>query len=366
VVQILCGIQEHHISAAVAYAVWQYWQATRDVRFLLTAGAEILLETARFWASRAALEGDGAYHIRKVIGPDEYHESVDDNAYTNRMAAWNLERGLMITALLRARWPVRWTELSRKLDLDESELERWRDVTLKLVTGFDPVTGLYEQFKGFFGLEDVDLRGYAVRGVPPDLVLGPDKTRRSQVIKQADVLMLLFLLRDSYSRSVIEANFRYYEPRTGHGSSLSPGIHAALAGRLGDADLVERYLAQTMAIDLDDRMGNAAGGIHMAAQGSLWQAAVFGCAGVEWRDDAMVVAPWLPPSWQGVECSIQWRGRTLQISVDAETDVTEIQLIDGQPLVNRTAAGADQTLDAGDSRRESTAFHWELREKVGE
>ena len=105
IVDILTGVQEQHISADVAYAVWQYWQATGDDEFLITAGAEILLETARFWSSRAQLEADGLHHIRGVIGPDEYHETIDDNAFTNVMARWNIRRALEVTALLRERWP---------------------------------------------------------------------------------------------------------------------------------------------------------------------------------------------------------------------------------------------------------------------
>src|SRR4029077_1715112 len=107
-VEVLCGTQEQHISADIAYAVWQYWEATGDDDFMRDAGAEILLETARFWASRAGLEADGKRHIRDVIGPDEYHEHIDDNAYTNVMARWNIRRGIEMAALLRARWPERW------------------------------------------------------------------------------------------------------------------------------------------------------------------------------------------------------------------------------------------------------------------
>ena len=123
VVDVLCGKQEQHISADVAYAVWQYWQATGDNDFLLDAGAEILLETGRFWASRAQPEADGRCHIRGVIGPDEYHEDIDDNAYTNVMARWNIHRALDIAALLRERWPSRWSGLAGRIGLEDSELD---------------------------------------------------------------------------------------------------------------------------------------------------------------------------------------------------------------------------------------------------
>ena len=123
-IDILTGKMEQHISADIAYAVWQYWRATGDDEFFLEAGAEILLETARFWASRAVAEADGRRHIRHVIGPDEYHEDVDDNAFTNVMARWNIARALEAIAALRARWPDRAAALCEKLALDERGTRR--------------------------------------------------------------------------------------------------------------------------------------------------------------------------------------------------------------------------------------------------
>ena len=221
VIAIRSGDLEHHVSAAVAYAVWQYWQATRDVDFLLRYGAEILLETARFWASRCRLEGDG-YHIRNVIGPDEYHEGVDDNAYTNRLAAWNIERGLETADLLARRWPERWQNLAAELRLNSAEMERWRSAATAMRVLRDPKTALLEQFEGYFGLDQVDLSDFAGRTAPMDVLLGPERTRRSQVIKQADVTMLMALLPEAFTPESRRNNFQYYEARCGHGSSLSP------------------------------------------------------------------------------------------------------------------------------------------------
>jgi trehalose/maltose hydrolase-like predicted phosphorylase len=345
-VPILCGTQEQHISADVAYAVWQYWQATNDVPFLMNAGAEILLETARFWGSRAALETDGAYHIRGVIGPDEYHESVDDNAYTNRMAAWNLDRGLLVASLLRARWPSRWTELSCRLDLEQSELNQWRDVSLGLVSGFDPATGLFEQFDGFFDLEDVDLSAYAGRGAPLDVVLGPERTRRSQVVKQADVLMLLALLPDEFDQHTLEANFGYYEPRCAHGSSLSPALHALLAARLNNMEVATRYFEQAARIDLDDARADTALGVHMGALGGLWQAAVFGFAGLAPAEHGLQLDPHLPPGWSSLSFRIRWRGRLLRFEARPEPAEVSVWLEHGRPL-NVTVWGHSRRLSAG-------------------
>ena len=310
------GLAEHHISADVAYAVWQYWQATGDTPFILRAGAEILLDTARFWCSRVALEADGRYHIRQVIGPDEYHTGVDDNAYTNEMARWNIERGLEIAAFLAAKWPDRWSELSHRLDVTPGELSCWRSIAATLAVDHDPATGLIEQFAGFTKLEQIDLRSLPSLGIPVDMILGAERTQRSQIIKQADVVMLLTLLWDRYPPDVREANVRYYEPRCAHGSSLSPPIHALVAARLGDTELADRYLHQTAAIDLDDTMGNAALGVHLGALGGLWQAVAFGFTGCALCPDGLRFDPHLPPSWRTLQLPVRWHGRLVRITVE--------------------------------------------------
>jgi kojibiose phosphorylase len=331
VVRILVGEQEQHISADIAYGVWRYWQATGDERFLVDAGAEILIETARFWAGRAEREADGRYHIRRVIGPDEYHESVDDNAYTNGMAQWNLEIGEIAARLVAERWPERWQALSRRLQLDPDEPRAWLRVARDLYTGFDERTGLFEQFQGYFGLEEIDLAAFVPRNAPMDVLLGRERTQRSQVIKQADVVMLLHLLWDRFPPAVREANFRYYEPRCGHGSSLSPAIHATVAARLGDVALAERYFRQAMEIDLADNMGNAAGGIHAAALGGLWQAAVFGFVGLDLTGEEPVHHPNLPPQWRSLALQFQWQGRQHELNLPEETRMAAPQLREAHP-----------------------------------
>jgi trehalose/maltose hydrolase-like predicted phosphorylase len=233
---------EQHISADIAYALWQYWRATGDDAFFVDAGAEILLETARFWASRAVPEPDGKRHIRHAIGPDEYHEDVDDNAFTNVMARWNIARGLETIELLRTRWPERAPALCERLALVEAELADWRDAVGRIVTGLDPATGLYEQFAGYHKLEPIDLSLYADRKVPIDVTLGRERTQRSQVVKQADVVALMALLPDEFPGAAAKANFRHYEPRCAHGSSLSAGIHALVAARLGETDIALHFL----------------------------------------------------------------------------------------------------------------------------
>ena len=315
VVRLLTGEQQLHISADVAFGVWNYWRATGDDCFLVEAGAEILIETARFWASRAERGDDGRYHIRGVIGPDEYHETVDDNAYTNGMAQWNLEVAAEIANLVADRWPEPWQALSRRLGIEPDEPRQWQQVARDLYTGFDERTRLFEQFRGYFGLEEIDLAAFVPRTAPMDVLLGRERIQRSKIIKQPDVVMLVYLLWERMAPEVRKANFEYYEPRCGHGSSLSPAIHALVAARLGDTALAELYFRQAAEIDLADSMGNAASGIHAAALGGLWQAAVFGFAGLRFCEEKPEHHANLPPSWHSLSMRFQWRGQWHELTL---------------------------------------------------
>ncbi len=340
VIGVLNGELEIHITADVAYAVWQYWQATGDDSFLLDAGAEILLETARFWASRGAWESDGRYHIRHVIGPDEYHEDVDDNAYTNLMAAWNLRRGVEVASILAQRWPERWRELSKRLAIGEEELRFWTKTADGMYVAFDPKTLLYEQFAGYYQKEPIDLLAYEPRNTAMDVILGHARINQTNVVKQADVVMAMFLLWEQFPPEVREANFRYYEPRTGHGSSLSPSVHALVAARLGDLRLAEKYLQQASEIDLGNNMGNAAGGVHAAAIGGLWQAMVLGFAGLHAGANELTFDPHLLPEWRRLDIPLHWRGRKLRVGL--EPDSLRIALEEGSDPVPVLVAGGPQ------------------------
>jgi kojibiose phosphorylase len=336
VMAVLSGREEQHISADVAYAACAYARATGDLAFLREEGAEILVETARFWASRARDDkGDGLFHIDGVIGPDEYHESIDDNAYTNWMARFNL---------LQAEQVARGVghDEAAALGVTREELARWHDVARRMYLGFDATTGLVEQFKGFHGLEYIDVGAYAPRTMPMDVLLGRPRTQASQVVKQADVVQLVALLWDELPESVRRKNFLHYEPRTGHGSSLSPGTHALVAARLGLVDMAARYLEQTADIDLGNNMGNAAGGVHAAGMGSLWQAVVFGVAGMHPAPDAwdtLSIEPNLLPAFRHVGVPLMFRGRSLVVHL--VPGAIEAHVLEGHAPVVLRARSAD-------------------------
>jgi len=168
--------------------------------------------------------------------------------------------------------------------------------------------------------------------MPIDAYLGPERVRRSKAIKQADVVALSAVLWDQWPVAVHEANFRYYEPRTAHGSSLSPALYALVAARLGDGALAQAYFRQAAEIDLANNMGNAAGGVHMGALGGLWQAAVFGAAGLRAREDGIALDPHLLPGWTEMAFPVQWRGRLLRLRLEADRRCIEVNVESGGEL----------------------------------
>lgn len=339
VVPILTGEQEEHIVAQVAWASCQYVDWTGDEEFASGPGLNLLAETARYWASRVRVAADGTAHIDRVIGPDEYHESVDDNAFTNVMARWNLRRAADAVEQVAGG--------ARVDDLDPEEPARWRRVADALVDGYDPATGVYEQFVGFSDLEPIVIAEVAPRRpIAADLLLGVDRVRRSQVVKQADVVMLHHLVPDAVEPGSLEPNLRRYEPLTAHGSSLSPAIYAAVFARAGDHDAALGALSLAARIDLDDLTGTTAGGLHMATMGGLWQALVFGIAGIRPRDGRLVVDPHVPPQWDGLDVRVRYHGALVRvraragwIQVDADAPVP-LAVGGGPGAVASTTAGA--------------------------
>lgn len=326
--RVYCGDEEIHITADVAYAVWQFWEATQDVDYLAREGAEILVETARYWASRGRVEADGKFHLRTVMGPDEYHPTIDDNAYTNYLAALNLRRGAEALAELARLRPASAEELRARLGVTPDEPEAWRRLAGRMEPGRRSPEGVIEQFFGFWSLAETLPHGDSA------LIMQSESLRSYQSLKQADVLMLLALCPGDFSPDVQWANFQYYEPRTRHGSSLSPGIHALVAARLGKLAEAERYFKQTAAIDLS-MQGNAMIGVHLAAMGSLWMTAVFGFAGVRFDGDAVRVTPHLPADWGRLAFRLRYRGRVL--SFDVTHARADVRVESGSPLAIEVA-----------------------------
>lgn len=339
-VAITTGDQEHHVAADLAWATWRYWQATADEGFMVAMGAELILEAARFWTSRTDAGEDGHFHIRDVIGPDEYHEGVADNAFTNVLARFTLRCGIEASS--------RWRAVARRVGLRAPEVACWGRLAAGLVDGFDPATLLYEQFAGFFGLEDLCAEDVAPRPYVADAILGTERVDGAQLVKQADVVMLAHMLPEVVPREVAAANYRYYEPRTTHGSSLSPGIHAAVAARIGELGQALAYFRMAAGIDLDDLTGNSAQGVHIAALASLWHAAVLGFGGLQAHGETLCIAPRLPPEWRRLAFPLVWRGARVRVEADHERVVLQV---DGSTQV---AVGQNPPRPAGTGRYVAT------------
>ncbi|RCJ23866.1 beta-phosphoglucomutase [Nostoc minutum NIES-26] len=315
-VRIWCRDREIHISADITYAIWYYWQATSDDEWMRDCGAEIILDTAIFWSSRVEYNSQSArYEIRGVIGADEYHEFVHNNTFTNRIVQWHLEKALIVYDWLRQTFPERAQDLEQKLQITSEVRSCWQDIIAKMWIPYDPSTGLIEQFDGFFQLEDINLKDYEPRQKSMQTILGIEGANRRQVLKQPDVLMLLYLMRASaefpYNQKTLQANWDYYAPRTDitYGSSLGPAIHAILAADLGKLDEAYKRFMQAAMVDLEDSRGNTKEGIHGASAGGVWLAVVFGFGGIQLTENGPVANPHLPSNWTRLKFKLHWRGQ---------------------------------------------------------
>ena len=308
VVPIRTGRQEEHIVADVAWAVINYVDWTGDDAFMADAGAEILLETARYWQSRVELDDDGTGHIRHVIGPDEYHEDVDDNAFTNAMARWNLTTAADVCERLCRGEPSEWS--------------RWRSTGDRLVDGFDAERGVHEQFAGYFDLDAVPAASLGEPPIPADALLGRERIAQIQIIKQADVAMMHHLIPDALPHGSLAADVEFYLPRTAHGSSLSPPITSSLLARVGDLVEAVRWFEMSARFDLDNLSRTTAGGLHLATMGGLWQAFTQGFLGVRPTAGALLVDPRVPHDWGTV--THRFRYRSVPVRLDVTSDTLEL------------------------------------------
>ncbi|MDQ3782473.1 MAG: hypothetical protein M3349_05985 [Actinomycetota bacterium] len=313
-VRILTGELQEHITADVAWAAHHYWRWSGDDAFMTAAGAEMIVEGARYWASRVEVNDSGA-HINGVIGPDEYHIEVDDNHFTNRMARWQLRRAAAVVRWLAAEHPGAHHRLVTKLGIDTGEAARFDRLAGQLVLGAQR-HGVWEQFSGFFALDAVDLEAFTPRTRSMYDLLGESRLQKVDVIKQPDVLMALAMLPAARRDPVVaRANWDYYAPRCDHGSSLSLTVHAGLAARLGEPEVGYRLFRRAMGIDLQDSMGNGADGLHAATLGGLLQATLFGFAGLGLGRSGPVTSGRLPEHWRAVDFTVLWRGRPLDMEV---------------------------------------------------
>lgn len=338
--KIWSGFIEQHITADVAYGAWEYYMVTGDEDFMERCGYELILDTAKFWASRLEEGEDGELHINDVVGPDEYKEHVDDNAFTNHMAAWNIRKALEYCGLLRSEKPALYKALDEKLGLAALE-PVWEDKLSRLYLPQPREDLVIPQDRTYLTLKDIDLTKYKkqenVGSIYRDY--NQEQITHIQVSKQADILIMFLLLENQFSAEVKAANWNYYEPRTLHDSSLSLSTHCILALDMGNREMAYELFQKAAAIDVGPNMKTSDAGIHAASLAGVWQSVVFGFGGVRMLDGKLRMNPSLPESWRGLDFFIHWQGQKLHVSLSHEraelvnlTGTREVELsINGRP-----------------------------------
>ncbi|GJF34491.1 family 65 glycosyl hydrolase [Kitasatospora sp. NE20-6] len=362
---------QRHVGSAVAYNVWQYYQATGDLDFLATTGAEMLLEIARFWSSAAAWNPDRErYSIRGVLGPDEYHDAypwadrpgLDDNAYTNVLASWVLARGLDTVEALPG---YRREELLERLALDQGELDRWQEVGRRLHVPFHD--GVLSQFEGYERLAELDWERYRqhhpeLRRLDRILEAEGDTVNRYKASKQADALMLFHLfsarevrgllrrLGHPAGEELLRRTVRYYLPRTVHGSTLSAVVHAWVLTR-SNRRASWRFFRDALAADRQDLQGGTtAEGVHLGAMAGTVDLLQRCYTGLEIREDALWLDPRLPSALGRLELDLHYRGHWgVTVAVDRHTVIVSLRESRQEPI-RVHLRGAAVTVHPGERR----------------
>lgn len=322
-----------HVSPDVAYTVRRYVEATGDEEFLERYGAEIVFEVARFLFSRAHYNADrDRYDIIRVLGPDEYHENVDNNFFTNVQTRYVMEYAIAVHRRLADQAPNALAAITGRIGLESAEIERWGDLAETIyIPQPDAKTGVIEQFAGFFDHEDTTPGKIKKRLIDPGEYWGwPNGIAvATQVSKQADVTQVFMLHPTMYDRETMKANWEYYEPRTQHGSSLSPAVYAIVASWVGHMDEAVRYFFKSCTVDLYNTAkaisgGTFIGGIHTAACGVAWQIVVRGFAGMYLIDGGFGFNPHLP--WKRLSFPLKGRGRRINVEIERGDEHTTVSV----------------------------------------
>jgi alpha,alpha-trehalose phosphorylase len=317
------GTAQYHLNADIAHAIRRYVDVRGDMEFLSEAGAEILVETARMWEDLGFYGEDGCFHLHGVTGPDEYTTVVNDNAFTNLMARLNLNYAAAAVRLLEAEEPERYRALCISLSLDPAEIDTWEHAAAAMYIPYDDQRGITPQDDSFLKLERWDLENTPSEKFPLLLHYHPLVIYRRQVLKQADVVMAIFLLGNEFTLEQKKRNFAYYDPLTTGDSSLSASIQSIVASEIGDADVASRYFDDALdaasryfdhalLMDLADVAGNVSDGVHVASAAGAWMALVFGFGGVRDFDGHLTINPRLPRRFQKLSYSLRFRERQMR------------------------------------------------------
>jgi len=326
IIRIHTGEKEHHITADIAYAFYHYYNVTQDEKFLRDYGYEVIFETARFWASRVEYnKKKKKYEIKQVIGPDEFHRDVNNNAFTNMMAKWNLLISYNLFQKIRKSDPVVWKKLVQKTGLLAKEATKWKNIASRISINMGK-RQIIEQFDGYFKKRIVEITDWDENSVPIVLEkLTPRDYDKTQLVKQADVIMLLYLLSDVFSIKTKRENYAYYIDRTIHKSSLSLPVYACMAIDVGDRNRAYRFFHTALRTDISNVNNNTNEGVHAACMGGAWQVLINGFAGVKIQKGILSINPKMPRIWRKILFSLHWRGDLLRLEV--KNDKIKIQII---------------------------------------
>jgi alpha,alpha-trehalose phosphorylase len=330
------GTAQYHINADIMYALRKYVQATGDEQFLRDCGAEMLVETARLWLDLGFYSDQrgGKFCINGVTGPDEYNAVVNNNAYTNLMAGQNLRYAAQTVEALRATTPDVYNGLVHKTALEPAEVEAWKCAAESMYVPYDEKLKVIPQDDNFLNREPWDFQHTPPDHYPLLLFYHPLNIYRKQVIKQADVVLAMFLLGHAFSLESKQRNFAFYDRLTTGDSSLSSCIEAIIAAQIGDMDKAFRYGMAALLMDLADVGGNVKDGCHIASMGGTWMMLTYGFGGM--RDDDGTLSFWprrAPEENAILRFPLTYHGQMLEVEIGPET--VQYSLREGESLVIR-------------------------------
>jgi len=323
------GTAQYHIDADISYALTQYVRATGDVDFLTREGIDVLVETARMWVDLGfwRSEEDGVFHIHGVTGPDEYTTVVNDNLFTNVMARFNLRSAADAVRTLAERDGIEYEQLLDRLDLDPAEVEAWDRAADDMAIPYDEYLGVHPQDEHFLEREVWDLENTPLDKRPLLLNFHPLVIYRFQVLKQADVVLALFLQGDQFTAEHKRADFEYYDPITTGDSTLSAVVQSIIAAEVGYHDLALRYFIASLFVDLADRHHNTTDGVHVASTGGVWSALACGFGGFRDQGGRFTIDPRLPEQWEALTYRVTLQGTRVRVTV--RHDEVELVVEDG-------------------------------------
>jgi maltose phosphorylase len=348
--------EEIHRNAAIAYGVFDYIRHTQDWGYLAEGGFEVLLGISRFWSQRVNWSAEKeAYVMLGVTGPNEYENNINNNWYTNRMAAWTLEWTLEAHHWLKENAADALSAITSKTALNaDTEFAKWRDIIAKMYYPKSEKLGVVLQQDGFLDKEQLTADDLSLDERPINQHWSWDRILRSIFIKQADVLQGYYFLNHLYEQEEVKRNFDFYEPKTVHESSLSPCVHAILAAQIDYPEKAYEMYLRTSRLDIDDYNREVHEGLHITSMAGTWMSVVQGFGGMKIRDEELHFTPKLPAQWKGLTFSILWRGATLKANLTSE----------GMTIENVSGAPAKFAIDgqwfevaAGENASTAAAAH---------